>query len=135
MQVDYYLAVGCLLMAACRPDTIDISRLSAVDQVVFAEAAAVEGVDTTQNGWQPLEWEVEYDFTMRKAGGSAHNKLNIACRIRLNPNEMRPCPLGGIRQMLLVVSRHELRHCQGYFGHSADPNSLMAETPPCWPAD
>lgn len=123
-------------LAGCRGDIVDVSQLNLTDQLLFAEAAAREGVSVTNHG-QLWDWSVEYDYGMEEYVGFSqysYSYNNPDCNIRINPNNLSICKPGGIDQHFKMVSRHELKHCNGY-DHSQNPQNLMYEYPPCWPVD
>lgn len=122
---------GCLDSA-----TVDISALSIEHRALFREAARIEGVDTTVLGL-PSDWTVDYDFSISGAGRNERfsPSPNVHCSILINPNNLTNCDSGGINQHFIIVSRHELRHCENGPKHSSNPQNLMYKSSPCWPID
>ena len=122
------------MSAGCRSDRIDISILEPDDQTLFTLAAEMESMEVTLNG-DIADWTVNYNSELQGRGYS--NMTPIACRITLNNVAITatPCDKGGVDQRFIVVSRHEIRHCGGYWGHDSDPTRLMHAVAPCWPVD
>ena len=129
------LVLAVAALGACRKDRVDVRDLTPEHRSLFAEAAAIEGVDTTIHG-RPGDWTVKYDFRMFKQGNSKQDDLpfNLYCKIRINPDRVRTCGTGSTDHHFRIIVRHELRHCDGR-EHSSDPKSLMYYYPPCWPID
>lgn len=131
------LVLTVVFLGACRSERVDIRDLTPHDRALFAEAAAIEGVDTTIHG-RPGDWSVEYDFGMRDNGSSKTRAtlLGLYCKIRINPNLLNNCETDNTGHHFKNVVRHELRHCEAQNGnHSSDPKSLMYPGTPCWPVD
>lgn len=123
------------LLVGCQQDRINISKLSPHDRVLFAVAAAREDVEVTLKSqfWEK-DWIAEYNLTMPSHGYSI-TKGGI-CYVSMNTQNIGndPCEIGGANQQFIIISRHELRHCQG-ISHSEDPNNIMYPFPQCWPVD
>lgn len=122
------------ILIGCQNDRIDISQLTPQDQILFTIAAEREGVEVTLNGILG-DWIIEYNPNLDVRGRAS--TMGNFCRISINPIKINatPCTLGGTDQRFIVVSRHELRHCEGFRGHISDPEKLMYRTAPCWPVD
>ena len=129
------LVFAALLLSGCLDDpTVDVSRLSKHDRVLFSAAAAIESVDVTTES-RPWYWTVHYGGAKGRSGWATwkSNALYPFCEIRLSKN-MVPCKTGGRDQIVFTTSRHEIRHCKNQNNnHNSDPDSLMYDTIPCWP--
>jgi len=129
------LLAGILLFMGCQGEYYDVSRLSKPDRILFAVAAAIEDVDITTDGgfWDN---KVRYNYNLTKTGRADWDYIGSfdICTIQINPDLVPICPVGGYDQGMIVISRHEIGHCEGK-SHSDDPDSVMNPYPPCWPAD
>ena len=118
------------MITGCRSEIIDTSSLNDYDQALFAEAAELEGIETTQNR-ALRRWFVVYDPLMKEIGYAI--PIGVFCKISVRTKNMY-CSNGGYDQRFRIVARHEIRHCFGV-QHSTNRASLMFPTPSCWPAD
>ncbi len=138
VKIVWFIAlVHLVLLAGCANDeTFNLSQLTVADQLLFAEAAEREGAAySTSNG----DWRVSYSNNLNgKAGWATCIELPSTefkdCHIKLDSLNMENCGTGNIRQKMLSVMRHEIRHIYGA-GHVNDPARLMNENVPCFPVD
>lgn len=141
MKAAIPLMILAMLTGSCLgPDTVDVSRLTAHDRLLFAEAAAHEGVRVTTHG-RPWHWTVRRTVLPARHGQADPKRIlgeTVACDIEIDV-ELAECVPGGQDQHFISVARHELRHCQGH-GHLPPPPAsdwrlLMVPHAPCWPVD
>ena len=126
--------VGCL-----DDPTMDISRLSKHDRVLFSAAAAIKHVDITTES-RPWYWIVKYKNMYGATRGKARcheYDFRVMCKIKLNLKLINetPCEVGGRDRRFFIVSLHEITHVKNNWNHSSDPDNLMYEHAPCWPID
>ncbi|KKM92400.1 hypothetical protein LCGC14_1218880 [marine sediment metagenome] len=124
------LIPAAFLVISCRPAAIDITHLTADDQIIAKQAAEMEGRDTSDDVIVVLggDWEIRYDFDLPTAGHAYPIEASgidpHSCLIKLNPEKLSACPVGGMDEAKLILIRHEIRHCEGE-EHSDDITDLM----------
>ncbi len=123
-----------LFLSGCLDDpTLNISKLSKPDQFWFTIAAAIENINV-EIAPRPEQWKVRYGGT-GEFEGYAKPFENGYCEIYISRN-LQECEIGGRDKRLIVIGRHEIRHCQeGQITHSKNPKNLMHEDIPCQPVD
>ena len=129
-----FLILTILLLSGCLDDpTLNISNLSKPDQFWFTIAAAIENIHV-EIAPRPGQWKVRYKEIGHFEGFAVVMKNNN-CMIYIS-NNLQECEIGGREQRIIVVGRHEIRHCiEGKIIHSNDPNKLMHKNIPCWTID
>ncbi len=128
------LVFAALLLSGCLDDpAINISALSKHDRFLFSVAAAIENVNV-EIAPRPGQWKIRYGGT-GKFEGYAKPFENGYCEIYISRN-LQECEIGGRDKRLIVVGRHEIRHClEGVILHSNNPKHLMNKNIPCLPSN
>ena len=126
------IAITALLSGCIAPNVFYIGLLSEHDQSIFADAAAIEGVEVID--WPaPGIWFVKYGSPAHSAGVTSlgvifiKHTFNVSC-VANDPKASRDI-------YFAVIARHEIQHAQGNLAHSGNPDSVMHATPPCYPTD
>ena len=129
------LVILLFILVGCLPgeETVDISDLTTEHRILFAGAAAREGIEVSTSE-RPWYWKVVYAEIEGYGAYASVNDIGI-CKIEIDMDKLFGCSKGGINQEFFSISRHELRHCQGQTNHVSDPDMLMYEFVPCWPID
>ena len=132
----YLLAIFFIFITGCRADRIDISRLEPEYRILFTQAAEMEGFEVTLNG-DYFDSVVEYNNLNSNLGNTINIKHDMGlfvCKIQLDIKNINstPCNVEDLDQRFIMVSRHELRHCQD-IGHSNNPSDLMYPVASCYP--
>ena len=118
-------------LAGCRSDIVDVSQLNSVDQILFAIAAADEGISVTTHG-QPWDWTVEYDWNTDFVSYVTYKNLhnNIYCNMRINPNKLSTCETKNTNRHFATTSKFILKYCLE-INNNQNPKNEISSNPPC----